>query len=55
MLMYLHGKADVPFDWEKRPFYLRFNTPDRLQKEMTFRELCEAIGIDAFEYLNGRK
>ncbi len=55
MLMYLHGKADVPFDWEKRPFYLRFNTPDRLQREMAFRELCEAIGLDASKYFKARK
>lgn len=55
MLMYLHGKSDVPFDWALRPFYLRFNTPDRVQREAAFRELCEAIGIDATTYINVRK
>jgi hypothetical protein len=55
MLMYLHGKADVPFDWEQRPFFLRFNTSDRVQRETAFRQLCEAIGIDSDKYLNARK
>jgi hypothetical protein len=55
MLMYLHGKSDVPFDWALRPFYLRFNTPDRVQREAAFRELCEAIGIDASTYIKVRK
>lgn len=53
LLMYLHGKAEVPFDWEQRPFFLRFNTPDRHERESAFRELCQAIGIDATKYLDG--
>ena len=28
-LAYIHGKAKEPFDWELRPLFLRFNTPDR--------------------------
>ncbi len=55
MLMYLHGKAEVPFDWEQRPFYLRFNTPERSLRKAAFCELCEAIGIDSDRYLNVRK
>lgn len=55
MLMYLYGKSDVPFDWARRPFYLRFNTSDRVQREAAFRELCEAIGTDASIYLQVRK
>lgn len=51
LLMYLHGKADEPFDWSQRPFFLRFNTPDRQEREAVFRELCEKVGVDAGKYL----
>jgi hypothetical protein len=51
MLMFIHGKAKSDFDWEQRPFFLRFNTPDRAGREKVFRELCEKIGVDAGRYL----
>lgn len=51
MLTFLHGKAGEAFDWEQRPFFLRFNTPDRAGRETVFRELCARIGADAGRYL----
>jgi hypothetical protein len=51
MLMFLHGKAKAAFDWEHRPFYLRFNTPNREAREAVFRELCEKIGVDAAKFM----
>jgi hypothetical protein len=47
MLMYLHGRAAEPFDWELRPFFLRFNTAEPGEREAAFRELCQRIGTDA--------
>jgi hypothetical protein len=52
LLMHLHGKAPEPFDWAQRPFFLRFNTPDRREREAAFRELCEKVGVDPGKYLH---
>jgi hypothetical protein len=52
MLYYIHGKAAEPFDWEQRPFFLRFNTDDRRERETVFRELCEAIQVDPRRFLS---
>jgi len=46
MLYYLHDKADEPFDWNHRPFFLRFNTSDRAEREVVFRELCQNLGVN---------
>jgi hypothetical protein len=51
MLMFLHGKADEPFDMDQRPFFLRFNTSDRSEREAAFRELCAKIKIDSTPFL----
>lgn len=51
LLLYIHGQADSPFDWSKRPFFLRFHTEDRRAREEAFRELCAKIGVDPSEYL----
>lgn len=51
LLMYLHGQADEPFDWEQRPFFLRFHTEDRAAREAVFRELCQKVGVDPAVYL----
>ncbi|MCW3984200.1 MAG: HEAT repeat domain-containing protein [Candidatus Bathyarchaeota archaeon] len=51
MLFYIFGKADEPFDMAQRPFFLRFNTEDRAEREAVFRELCEKLGIKAEKYL----
>ncbi len=47
MLMFLHGKAQEPFEWEQRPLFLRFNTPVREDRETAFLELCAKIGEPA--------
>jgi hypothetical protein len=46
MLYFLHGKSTSAFDWNHRPFFLRFNTPDLAQREKAVRELCETLGAD---------
>jgi len=43
LLFYLHGLAPEPFDWNQRPFFLRFAGPDRAE---AFAELCRKIGAD---------
>lgn len=51
MLMFLHGKAKTSFDWDQRPFFLRFNTDCRPEREAAFGELCAKVGVDARQYL----
>jgi hypothetical protein len=51
MLMFLHGKAASAFDWEQRPFFLKFQTEDAAQRAAAFRELCEKIGANAGRFL----
>ncbi len=51
MIFFLHGKATVPFDWAHRPFFLRFNTDNRDEREAVFRELCARVGVDAGQFL----
>lgn len=50
LLYYLHGKAKSQFDWDHRPFFLRFNTTDRAARKAAFLELCEKLGVDAKKY-----
>jgi hypothetical protein len=51
LTMFIYGKASSAFDWDQRPFFLRFNTPDRNARETAFRELCAKIGVDSAVYL----
>jgi hypothetical protein len=51
LLLFLHGKAKDPFDWDQRPFFLRFNTENRAQRKAVFLELCEKAGVDPAPYL----
>ncbi|MCL4205573.1 MAG: hypothetical protein KJ000_24090 [Pirellulaceae bacterium] len=44
MLAFIHGQAAEPFDMDQRPFFLRFNTDDRAERESAFRELCARLG-----------
>jgi hypothetical protein len=46
LLLYLHGLASEPFDWEQRPFFLRFNSDDACDRRAAFVELCQKIGYD---------
>jgi hypothetical protein len=50
LLMFLHGKADSPFDWDQRPFFLRFNTQNLQERVAAFAELCGKIGVDSSRY-----
>ena len=45
MLMYLCGKADEPFDWNHRPFFLRFATENNQELRAAWMELRERTGI----------
>ncbi len=51
MLFYIFGKAEEPFDMAQRPFFLRFNTEDRAEREAVFLELCKKLGITPEKYL----
>jgi hypothetical protein len=51
MLAFLHGQATEAFDWAQRPFFLRFHTIDRREREAAFRELCAKIGVQAEDHL----
>lgn len=55
MLTYLHGKASSRFDWDQRPFFLRFNTPSPEARREAFMELCRRIEVDPEPYLNPRR
>jgi hypothetical protein len=55
MLYFLHGKAKEPFDWDYRPFFLKFHTTDRVEREAIFRELCATIRVDAKKYLRSKR
>lgn len=52
MLMFLHRQATSAFDWDQRPFFLKFNTDDRSVREAMFRELCTKIGVQPETYLS---
>lgn len=46
MLLFLHGGADEPFDWNHRPFFLRFHTEDRHERIARVQELRARVGLD---------
>ena len=51
MLLYLYGKTETYYGWEKRSFLLKFNTSERCDRKIVFRELCKQIDVDYTEYL----
>ncbi len=51
MLFFLFGKAKSSFDWDHRPFFLRFHTEDKAERTTVFKELCQAIGVNPDRYL----
>jgi hypothetical protein len=53
LLFFLHGKAEEPFDWNHRPFFLRFHSTGKERTEV-FRELCKTVGVDPTKYLRSR-
>lgn len=44
LALYLAGKAESPFDWKHRPFFLQFGEEDRAKRERAYAELCRRIG-----------
>jgi len=51
MLFYIYGVAETSFDWEKREFFLKFNTENLSDRKIIFQELCKEINVDYREYL----
>jgi hypothetical protein len=47
LTLYLAGKAESPFDWNHRPFFLQFGEEDRTTREKAYAELCRRIGQPA--------
>lgn len=50
LLYYIHGKSRVPFDWDHRPFFLRFNTDLESERQAAFQKLCADVGVDPARY-----
>lgn len=50
MLLYVHGQATSAFDWELRPFFLRFNEGDDADRRQAFIELCDRLGRASAPY-----
>lgn len=48
MLFYLHGLSESAFDWNHRPFFLRFNTTDEAERKTAYIELCRKLGGAAY-------
>lgn len=44
MLFYWHGLASSSFDWGQRPYFLRFNTTDRIARTAAYADLCARLG-----------
>ena len=45
LLMYLCGQAAEPFDWNQRPFFLRFGEEDPKERRAALKELREKTGL----------
>ncbi len=55
LLFYIHGVSTEAFDWNHRPFFLKFHS-EGVEREAVFRELCLRCKVDAAKYLgNGGK
>jgi hypothetical protein len=44
LVLYLAGKADSPFDWNERPFFLQFGEESKAVRDRAYAELCRRIG-----------
>lgn len=51
LLLFLHGKAKEPFDWDRREFTLQFGEADPAVRGTAFEQLCRECGIDPARYL----
>jgi len=45
LALYLGGKAEEPFDWNHRPFFLQFGDDDRRVRINAYKELCARLGV----------
>jgi hypothetical protein len=45
LALYLGGKAKEAFDWNHRPFFLKFGHSDRKVQIEAYKELCERLGV----------
>jgi hypothetical protein len=55
MLFYIYGKAETSFDWDKRAFFLKFNTEKISDRKIIFQEFCKKINVDYREYLKNNQ
>ena len=46
LIHFLYGIAASSFDWDHRPFYLRFNDENIENRKLAYDELCKEIGVD---------
>jgi hypothetical protein len=46
LIHYLFGVSKTAFDWDRRPFYLRFVSKDRKERRKAFIQLCRDVGAD---------
>jgi len=44
MLLFLHGQASEPFDWDQRPFFLQFHTEDPGERQAAVELLRKRLG-----------
>lgn len=44
LVLYLAGQAEEPFDWNHRPFFLRFGEDDVAERKSAYDELRRRIG-----------
>lgn len=45
LLLYIHGKTSCRLGMEERPFWIRINTEDPVQRKALFNELCQRIRV----------
>jgi HEAT repeat protein len=45
LALYLGGKAESAFDWNHRPFFLRFGEEDPAKRRAAYEELCQRLGV----------
>jgi hypothetical protein len=44
LLCWIHGQAKEPFDWDQRPWFLRFNTDEAGERRALAQELAGKLG-----------
>jgi len=45
LLLYLCGKTSEPYDWDQRPFFLRFSTKNQEELQQAWEELREQTNL----------